>query len=109
MRPEKHLTIPASIDAADADAKSLPKPSDRCRRRTTPSTRRLKGQFDGGWPSPRRKNHTERAERLDQLEGPDSLEQSCGLSLPTFLVTAPGFFTGTITLCAMMQTASPFG
>jgi len=50
----------ASIDAAAADVKSVPRPPSHFRWTSIPSIRRLKGQFDGDWLSPRSKNRTER-------------------------------------------------
>jgi hypothetical protein len=73
---EKHRTIRASIDAADADAKSLPRPPNRFRWRATPGTRRLKGQFAGDWPSLRRRNHTDPPTLKLRSAGPSHAEAS---------------------------------
>jgi hypothetical protein len=62
----------ASIDAAGADVRPLPTAPDHCRWTNTPGARRLKWPFDGGWPSPRSKNRTERRRlpvRRNMLQG----------------------------------------
>ena len=43
-----------------ADVKSVPMPPSHFRWSSIPGIRRLKGQFDGEWLSPRSKNRTER-------------------------------------------------
>jgi hypothetical protein len=48
-----------------ADVKQLSTPLNLFCWTNTPGTRRLKGQFDGGWLSLRSKNRTKRTETLD--------------------------------------------
>jgi hypothetical protein len=57
MGPEKRPNIPASIDAGDVDAKSLPMPPSRFLS-NIPGIRRRRGRFDGGLPSPRSESRT---------------------------------------------------
>jgi hypothetical protein len=64
MRPEKHPSGLASIDAGAADVKPLPTPPDHFRWTNTPGTRRLKVPFDGDWLSLPSKNRTRRIKRM---------------------------------------------
>jgi hypothetical protein len=64
MRPEKHPSGLASIDAGAADVKPLPTLPDHFRWTNTPGTRWLKVPFDGDWLSLRSKIRTERAKGL---------------------------------------------